>query len=190
MSTLVQDDDQTDCQRSQSAANGQNVLQKSQANDSSVQISDTETNVDVAGLTIKRNRISSQKNVPENTVIDIARKKRKTIDNELTPSLDSLQIRPIENVRNALVPPQSTQSEEVAVIFQDESESISLLNQDSEMREGQIVDDVANLGGEPAVKKPRDHRPFIRQVFDVCFSSGTEATENNGIVMAECSDEE
>lgn len=192
MSTLTPEDEENECQMNRTCANIPKDIERSQSNnnDESVQINDTDASPEANGLSIKRNRISSQR-IPSESVVDVVRKKRKTLDTDSSGSIKSLPLHQNERISHLPHPVPDTESEEVAVVFQDESESISLLNNEngSPFNMAQNID-AAIASNEKSEKSLRDHRPLIRNVFGFCYSSGTETSENLGIVRAECSDEE
>lgn len=129
--------------------------------------------------------------------LDVIRKKRRTsIGSDNTDSLQELPM-PVE-ADNIPLPGDLDlpESEDIQVVFQDESEKTTLSNigEDDDDFPMEIPDNsgVANTN-RPAnvVERPhRDHRVKIRRIFGVCFTENSQPNLELGRILAECSDEE
>lgn len=167
---------------------------------------DTDANASVADISIqrKRNRIVSQEtpvNAKDNEILqvandnedgcDILRKRRKTMERRDTENLptSTTNRRTIENPP----PPEcDLLSENINVVFQDESHDTGLFsNDDDDVLLADIVNDILQRGrhDRPA-RRGRDHRPTVRHVFNRCFTGNSQQSENLGDVLVDCSDEE
>lgn len=128
---------------------------------------------------------------------DVIRKKRRTTsvaDGNRRKTTASLLVgRESDRTLHDAVPPplvdKDILSEDIEVIFQNESEEISL-PADNDVS-------FAFDKQQPSLRRstrtnppPRDHRPLIRHVFQRCFASQSQYSVALGPVLAECSDEE
>lgn len=121
---------------------------------------------------------------PSEIIIDpVVRKKRRTNENGTRKTIAV----PIDKSDKTSNLPSATnidlESEEVQVIFQNESDEISL------PMENRLDNDSFLLKRPPAAKH-RDHRPIVRRVFAPCFTDASSDDDSTDIVLAGCSDEE
>lgn len=117
---------------------------------------------------------SSELSVERNNSLEIIRKKRRT-------SVQSIQLpaKDIQTTENAT----NMESEELQVIFQEESNEMAPIQSESMAWEENV----------PILAKPnnkRDHRPFVREIFKTCFTQNDDRSRNLGNILVECSDEE
>lgn len=199
MSTLQPEDDAPARSMDQTSSEIRNL------NISSTSTTNRSTNNDNGSLSIlgKRNRIVSQpdgQEVPRcNRVVsedifafdkdlasEILSKRRKTTMAPSTNSGSSI-VPPLISAAASVIPyhgPAPSEDEEVAVLFVDESESISLLNVDESSNEIALGCSARNMPR----RKGRDHRVILEQVFDrCCYSPSTQGSKD---ALAECSDGE
>lgn len=129
-----------------------------------------------------RSRVSS---------LEVVRKKRRT-----SSDTDSSGVIPDERLTNRTerVPFVAPDSDDIRVVFEDESEPTGnlppiidldcpMIDIDADVRPNENEAENDN-------RPRRDHRPRMREIFKVCFMSDTQETFRRGKVLAECSDEE
>lgn len=123
----------------------------------------------------------SEPSIGRHSPLEILRKKRRT-------SAQSIGMPPADvnnSQRTARPSPNVTQleSDELQVVFQDESNDIITRQPSESMTWGESE----NI---PALPNKRDHRPFVREVFKRCFTGNSDPSCNLGEILADCSDEE
>lgn len=124
--------------------------------------------------------------------LDILRKKRRTSVEtrrdtrmptmiDINSSIQPMETNPMENLPSEI---RDLDSDNVEVIFQDESPPLDIFAQknDSENSEIEAISDIQI--------NQRDHRPFVRQVFKRCFTGNSPHSLINDTILAEASDEE
>lgn len=119
----------------------------------------------------------------------IRRKRRTTNSNNRRKTAGSVVDGPESDQVSHIIPPpiidKEILSEDVEVVFQEDSEEISLpIGNDNSFG--------FNKPRRSARTKPptRDHRPIIQHVFQRCFVSQSQSSESLGEVLVECSDDE
>lgn len=200
MSTLQPDDNDASARSMEQTSNEVRNLNISATSTTNRSIDNSNGGLSILG---KRNRIVSQPDEPEvarcNKVVsedlfqfdkdlasEILSKRRKT---QMAPSTNSGSSI-VPNVPNveSVIPypglPPTGEDEEVAVLFVDESESISLLNDDEVANEIALGCSARNM----PQRKGRDHRAILGTLFDRCRYS--PSTQRSKEIWAECSDEE
>lgn len=135
------------------------------------------------------NRLVSEDLFPfdKDLASEILSKRRKTTMAPSANSGNSLGqpfVPSVESVIPDHGPAPSGEDEEVAIVFVDESESISLLNDDEAANEMALGCSAQNMPR----RKGRDHRVILGSVFDRCRYS--PSTQREKSVFADCSDEE
>lgn len=84
-------------------------------------------------------------------------------------------------------------SEDIQVVFQEDSEKSGATqrNEDtSYMSMPHGLSPNENISENIPIQPRRDHRYKMREVFNVCFTGGSQPSFNYGKVLAECSDED
>lgn len=208
MSTLSpEDEEELECQPEQTAISSQNVhITQSDVTlnanpNSSLNSVTTDENLETNVLR-KRNRITNQSDTHSSglfefgagkeAALDVLRKKRKTLSER--DRRESCANLPLPNnyltvMSDKSIPKIDLNSEDIQVVFQDESEVINLLDNDEN-------NDLMPIHGSQIDCHPkrnvRDHRPIIRQTFKRCFTADCDPSPNEiyGKVLAECSDED
>lgn len=164
----------------------------------------TDTDCTTSDISVqrKRNRVVSQAapkakmnanaHVTNDDGCDILRKKRKTTEPRESDKLPT----PAPNQRtneNAAPPECDLSSENINVVFQDESHVPGMLaNDEDDALLAVAVNDVQmnEPRSRPRQRQGRDHRPIVRHVFNRCFTGSSQSSENLGAVLLDCSDEE
>lgn len=169
---------------------------------------DTDGNASAAEISVqrKRNRIVSQAaaNAKSSNMLqepndntdgcDILRKKRKTTERRDTVMLPSPALDRRTSEKPA--PPEcDLLSENINVVFQDDSHSSGLFGNDVD-EDLVLAAAVAateahtNAARNRPAKNVRDHRPIVRHVFSRCFTGSSQQSDNLGAIVVDCSDEE
>lgn len=196
MSTLSPEDEMSECQRSRSLVqiNSQHENVTIERTDADVNNELEEDNHNVSGSSSsskKRSLSVSNDNefdfgVSRQVALDVLRKKRRTSHGRETTLKDASNINEQSKPAPTLQPPIDLESENIDVVFQEDSIPIDPIDQsNSRARELSFQD-----FNENEVVNGRDHRPFVRQVFRRCFTGNTPKSMSYGQVFAEDSGEE
>lgn len=220
MSTLSPEDTEYECQQSRTVAqsNLQNtttdniVLDRTNvdgdedaaaavtdANKESTSHEDEEPNNGIANAK-KRNRLlasasdSFESSISKRASLDIVlRTKKRRTSNEHRrdthiPSVNGSQaMNQMETSPPAPPPPQNVdlESENIDVVFQDDSP-----DPNNSLHFGNGIDSM-DVDMESSERNARDHRPFVRQVFELCFTGNTPRNSDVfGKILCNGSDEE
>lgn len=192
MSTLSPEDTENECQRSRSLVQFQSQttdnisLDKTHANGSG---KEPRQENDEMNSSKKRNISCSngtdlELGTSRHTSLDILRtKKRRTSDehrrNTRLPPPDDLEM---TNPTEKSPPPRiDLESENIEVEFQEDTSDLNQFNANSMDTDIQMDQDA---NGQ------RDHRPFVRHIFNRCFTGNTAPSFQLGEILAEASDEE
>lgn len=126
----------------------------------------------------------TESSISRHSELDVMRKKRRT-------SFETVNLAPmdfdgsVQTEDSIPIPPANgaAPSEEIQVVFQDDSHEMEL---PSFGTDAMNWDEMEELPTRPK----RDHRQFVRQVFQRCFTGNSDPSMDFGAVLAECSDEE
>lgn len=199
MSTLSPEDLEYECQRSRSLVqiNSQNThmdIDRTNNDCDKEQNGDNGSNGSNSSAARKRNLPKENGTDFEfsmnsrHTPLDVLRKKRRTSsevrrDTRLPPQNDANQSEPMENCPPA---PVQLESENIDVVFQDDSPHIDLFGDNANPSHSELDKHVENRGNNV-----RDHRcRKMKQVFSRCFTGNTPKDRTFGDILAEASDEE
>lgn len=126
----------------------------------------------------------TESSIGRHSELDVMRKKRRTsIETVNLPQMDfdgsarTEESMPIPPAKGDIA------SEEIQVVFQEDSHEMEL---PSFGTDAMNWDEMEELPSRPR----RDHRPFVRQVFQRCFTGNSDPSMDFGAVLAECSDDE
>lgn len=147
----------------------------------------------IVGQTVANAKTSDTSQVANDSAdgCDILRKKRKTTERRATNMMP-----PPASERRASENPAPLEfdllSENINVVFQDESQDNGLFPNDADdlLLLAAAEQAQPNAHRNQARKHGRDHRPIVRHVFTRCFVGSSQQTENLGAVVVDCSDEE
>lgn len=193
MSTLSPEDEEYEREkgRSQGETTSQNAnidLDRTN-NDMNDKENTSNTGSDSNSLSLRKRMHADEMSRTESSTgrhseLDIMRKKRRTsIETVNLPTMDANG-----SARTDVsmpIPPAigDTASDEIQVVFQEDSDEMELPSFGTDPMNW---DKMEELPSRPR----RDHRPFVRQVFQRCFTGNSDPIMDLGAVLAECSDEE
>lgn len=189
MSTLSPEDTENECQQSRSL-----VHIHSQTTDN-ISLDKTHATVgdkkssqpnDVWNTSKKRNISCSNVSdlmlgTSKNPSLDVLRTKKPRISTEhrrdtCLPPVNDIEMR--EHTNNSPPPRIDLESENIVVEFQDDSPDPNTFNSSTD------------ISIPPNVNDNRDHRPFVRHIFNRCFTGNTAPSLQLGEILAEASDDE
>lgn len=195
MSTLSPEDEEYEREknRSQGETTSQNAnidLDRTN-NDMNDKENTSNTSSDSNSMSLRKRTHADEMSRTESSIgrhseLDVMRKKRRT-------SVETVNLPPVDSNGSARtevsmpIPPAkgNTASEEIQVVFQEDSHEMELPSFGTDPMNW---DEMEELPSRPEPR--RDHRPFVRQVFQRCFTGNSDPSMDFGAVLAECSDEE
>lgn len=193
MSTLSPEDTEYEVQRSRSIvqfssqASNHISLDKTHANDNGDSDNGHQP-VDTSGTvgSKKRNLTCSNGSDFGNNLapLDVVcnKKRRTSQENRRDTHLPSMSR---ENVTEQPSPQIDLQSENIEVVFQEDSPELDSFAQDNSLNAMDV-----DVNSDQNQLNRRDHRPKVRQIFARCFADSGQSSMSLGRVLAECSDDE
>lgn len=189
MSTLSPEDEEFE--REKARSQGETTTQNANIdldrtnNDANDKENTSNTSSSSSSMSLRKRTHTDETNRTESSTgqhskLDIMRKKRRT-------SVETIHLAPLDSNGSARTEASmptkgDAASEDIQVVFQEESNVIDPSIGTDPMN----WDEMEELPSRPK----RDHRPFVRQVFQRCFTGNSDPSMDFGAVLAECSDEE